>query len=305
LALAGVLGARATPSTAHGTEPTIQRPSWPQRTVTRSPAPGRPPEAGGAVESPASSSAPTLARDVEDPVDGPRTWKHSGFVLDAEAGLLGCLGGVCQGSGGHATQAGPRVGGFLGGNVGGVLEIGLQGAWGRVSPQPAADATVLDLYGIDPAGIQPALQAAADAGVPVDLSLLRVNEARMSSVQAGLGLRVHFVRRGRIDPWVGSGIGYELTRARYRTPLGDAELDFHGLGVPMQGGLQVFLTRHLAVGADFEYRWTRFAAGRVEVPGLEAAFAVSALEREGHGAEGLGDRLPRFWTAGVSARVLL
>ncbi len=293
----------------------IQRPQKVARTVTTS-APTAPvtAAAGGAAvaaavaapESASSGVAPEEASvsreaDVVD-AQSPREWKHSGFVLDAKVGMLGCMRTIC--ASGHGADPGLRVGGFLGGNVGGILEVGVQGAWGRLRPNVGAGTNVLDLYGVDTAAVQAAVNAGT-AGLAEDLdtSLLSVQGAELESIQAGFGLRVHFVPRGRFDLYAGSGVGYELFRTKYDTPGGEALLDFHGLGIPVQGGLSVFLTKRLALGADFEYRWTHFGLGTLQHPAQDVALPLSALERAGFGAENIGSQLPRFWTAGVTARL--
>jgi hypothetical protein len=229
--------------------------------------------------------------------------------MDAKFGMLGCLRTICSGTQGHGADPGVRVGGFLGGNVGGVLEVGVQGAWGRLRPDVGPDRNVLDLYGIDTAALQHEIDQqtggmAEQLGLEgLDLGQLAVHDAKLQSIQAGLGLRLHVVPRGRFDAYVGSGIGYELFRADYTTPSGPVRIDFHGLGVPVQGGLSVFLTRRLALGADFEYRWTHFGVGNLQHPARDVAVPLSVLADRGYGADRIGDQLPRFWTAGVTARL--
>lgn len=302
--------------------PELQRPTHVARTVngetsppSRTPpsaSPSTPPSASPSTSpgaAPADATVATRPVDLEDGPQTPRDWKHSGFILDGKIGMLGCLRSICSGAGGHAADPGVRVGGFLGGNVGGILEVGVQGAWGRLRADVSPDRNVLDLYGIDTAALQREIDqhagGMADAlGLDaLDLDELAVRDAKLQSVQAGVGLRLHFVPRGRVDAWVGSGIGYELFRADYRTPSGDVRVDFHGLGVPAQAGLNVFLTRRLAIGADFEYRWTHFGVGNLQHPARDVAVPLSLLAERGYGAQNIDQRLPRFWTAGLSARL--
>jgi opacity protein-like surface antigen len=163
---------------------------------------------------------------------------------------------------------------------------------------------MLDLYGIDSAALQERIDR-EDAGMAdeLDLGQLAVREARLQSVSAGVGLRLHFVPRGRFDAWVGSGVGYELFRADYRTLAGDVRVDFHGIGLPAQGGLSVFLTRRFAVGADFEYRWTHFGVGRLQHAAGDVTLPLSVIAEQGPGGADVSAQLPSFWTAGVTARL--
>jgi hypothetical protein len=298
-------------SAAEGVE--IQRPQRVARTVkvahaAEDIAPIAAPVSRSSSLAPADTTLARPSADEPEQVDPPREWKHSGFVIDAKVGMLGCLRSICAGSNGHAADPGVRLGGFVGGNIGGVLELGVQGAWGRLRPDVAPGKNALDLYGIDAAAVQEAMDEhtggmAAENGL--DLGLLEVEKAQLQSIQAGLGLRIHFVRRGRVDAYVGSGIGYESFRADYQTPTGDTRLTFHGLGVPAQAGLSVYLTKRLALGADFEYRWTHFGVGQLQHPEQEAVLPLSILDRYGHGANEIGKQLPHFWTAGVTARLRL
>lgn len=42
----------------------------------------------------------------------------------------------------------------------------------------------------------------------LNLDALVLERARLDTAQAGLNARVHFVRRGVVDPYIGAGMGY-------------------------------------------------------------------------------------------------
>jgi hypothetical protein len=220
---------------------------------------------------------------------------HNGFTVDVRGGAVGCTGQICKS--GQSASPGGQVAGFLGGNIRGWVDIGLQGSWGALRPD-VADTSVLDIYGIDASAVEEEL--AAVTGSATDMSGLTVSSGKVNMASVGPALRLHFVPRGRMLAYVGSGIGYQLYRSRYVTALGDAELSFHGLGVPVQAGLGVHVVRHFAFVAEFDYTWTRYIVANVDTP-VESMVAPMSLLQNVTDVD-LQSRLPKFWGVTFGAR---
>ncbi len=237
-----------------------------------------------------------LARDG-GPARG-KTIVHKGFVLQPYVGTVGCTRSVCAGNLG--ADPGVAVGGFLGGNVAGWFEVGLRGGWGRLRADIAPGQDILALYGIDAGAL--AQQVTAATGVPLSLNhaAMTVTRTTLSTADGALALRLHLVPRGRVAAYVGSGVGYQLFRGRFDTQGGPARLDFHGLQVPVEGGLAVYVVPHLAVGARFDYRLTYYLAAALDHPALAGAVPMSALEQAT--STDLDKTLPHFWTVAATVR---
>lgn len=229
---------------------------------------------------------------------------HRGFVFAPELGTIGCTRNVCAGSQGHDAMPGFTAGGFLGGNIGGIFEIGLAGHWGQLNAQVGDDANALGLYGINRGDIP-----SEAAAVGFDYDDYQTSSARLTDARVGAAVRLHFIPRGRVAAYVGSGFGYHLFRGDYTTRSGPARLAFHGLDIPAQAGIAVYINRRIAVGAKFDYLWTYFAAVNARHPssapdGMVAPLGVveQQLERRD---KSLTDNLPQFWTATLGFRVTL
>lgn len=274
------------------------------------------PPAGPSI---APEAGPRSAQDDDDPaLDGTPSpdaalaeastaksserYPHRGIVGDLRVGTLGCIGPMCRDER-HAVSPGVRVGGFFGGNIRGWVELGIAGGWGTMKPGITPGTNALLLYGLDPAVLQQALFAQAAGLLNVDLAGLAVSEAQMRSVQAGPRLRIHLRPRGRVGAFVGTGAGYHLLRNRYETGLGPLGLDFHGVEVPVEANLSVYVRPHLAVGVQFDYMWTWYGLAVLDHPQQRVALPMRVLQAAGEqqGVDLRGE-LPQLWTVGLALR---
>lgn len=260
----------AEPATA---APTAAAPATAPSKPKPKPATGAKSEAKWAPEPDVDPDAePTWGTGIAKEAESPRDrFKHRGFVLDVNGGVLGCSGGMC-GSGRHNTAPGGRVGGFIGGNLFGVVELGLLGGWGRMQTD-VAQSNVLDLYGIDSGAAEP---LAEELGI--DLATLGVDDAQMQTANVAPVMRLHFPRKGRVGAYAGAGVGYSLLRTKYQGPTDNFRVDFHGIDVPIHGGLMVYVLPRLAVGAQFEYRWSRFLGVVIDHPERTAGAPLRTLQ---------------------------
>jgi len=230
---------------------------------------------------------------------------HSGLTLEARVGTLGCTGPICRGSSAHDASPGARVDGFVGWNVDGLIEIGLTGGWGRPRPSVTQGQNAITLYGIEPADLELALTE-TDSSLDLGLDDLAVRETTINTAHACVGLRVHLVRRGRAIAFVGSGIGYSLFGARYVTDGGEVGLDFHGFVLPIEAGLGVHITRHLALVAQGSYLRARYVTVALDLPNERIVVPVAALDEADTDSDiAFGRSLPRFWTATLALRARL
>lgn len=230
---------------------------------------------------------------------------HRGLILEGKLGTVGCTGTICRHGSAHDASPGLRVDGFLGGNIAGFFEVGVQGGWGKPRAAVAPGQNVLSLYGVDPTVLGVAL-AEVDRGLAAQLPRLVVREAETTTAQVGPSLRLHLVPRGRLIAFLGTGIGYNLFRARYTTDGGDVRLDFHGLVVPVEGGLGVHLTRHLAIATEGSYLWTRYGLVVLDHSAEHTVVPLSSVEAAASGAGvDLVRDLPRFWTVTFALRARL
>ncbi|MEM6996225.1 MAG: hypothetical protein AAF721_37305 [Myxococcota bacterium] len=270
-------------------------------TVTSSKAPpSRAPAPQPVAAAPSSEIA--LAEQAE-PEPDPR-FAHRGFVVDANVGVLGCLATTCARR--HAARPGVHVGGFLGGNIRGWVSIGLGGGWGTVRPQTQAGTDALGLYGLDATALMADVDVPEGYAAPMGLDLFAVRRAQIRAVQAGPLVRVHFIPRGRMTAWVGSGAHYNFVSSEYDTAVGPLQVQLHGLAIPIEAGLGVYLAEHVALTAQFDYLWSWYALTRIVAPTQDLMVPVSMLDDAGReqGAEFAGG-LPHFWSAsfGVRARI--
>ncbi|MCA9712302.1 MAG: hypothetical protein KDK70_41080, partial [Myxococcales bacterium] len=223
-------------------------------------------------------------------------------VADLRIGTLGCIGSMCR-SGRHDVSPGVRVSGFLGGNIRGWVELGLAGGWGTLKPGITPGTNVLLLYGLDPAVLQQALFAQAAGLVNIDFAGLAVSDASMRATQAGPRLRIHLRPRGRVGAFVGSGVGYNLLRTRYETGLGTVGLDFHGVEVPVEANLSVYVVPRVAVGVQFDYMWTWYGLTVFDHPQQRAAMPLGVLQAAAQQQQvDLRGELPQLWTVGLAVR---
>lgn len=266
---------------------------------------------------PATSPAPTPAPRLDEPVadeaivpdaalvssskPAHERFPHRGLVADARIGALGCVGGLCRGA--HDVSPGMRVGGFLGGNVRGWFELGVGGGWGTLVSKVAPGTNALVLYGLDPGILQQALLAQAAGLINVDLAGLAVQDDQLRAAQVGPSVRVHLRPRGRVGAFVGTGVGYNVLRARYQTALGKVGLDFHGIDVPLEANLSVYVHEHVAVGVQLDYMWTWYGVAVLDHPQQRLVMPVGLLQAAARqqGVD-LRGQLPQLWTLGLALR---
>ncbi|MEX1363096.1 MAG: hypothetical protein AB1Z98_08215 [Nannocystaceae bacterium] len=296
---AGMIGPVQPPPRAAAQPPSIAQPT---AATAPSPAATSPAPAATAVSTPkAAPASPDAA--LAEPSTPPRVpIPHRGAVADLRVGTLGCIGGFCR-SGGHDVSPGLRLGGFIGGNVRGWFEAGLGGSWGTMQPNITPGTNALVLYGLDPYVLQQLLAAQSAGLLAVDLAGLAVQDAQLRAAQVGPALRIHLIPRGRVHAFVGSGVGYNLLRARYQTPIGDTRLDFHGINVPVEANVGAYVLPNVALGVQFDYMWTWYGAAVLDHPQQRLALPVSVLQAAGEqqGADFRG-QLPQMWSVGLALR---
>jgi hypothetical protein len=247
------------------------------------------PRAAGAESSAAGMTA--LRKESEKPKP---VFEHRGFVMQALLGTMGCTRDLCARR--HGATPGLHVGGFIGGNIAGFVELGAAGDWGRLETSLEDGTSGTELFGIDPIAL----------GAPASLGsgMLDVRSARLSSASAGPHLRVHFIPRGRVTAFVGSGARYQLFRGDYDTASGKTRLDFHGLQVPIEGGVTVHVVQHVSLGLGFTYQWTHYLGLVLDTPSDRIAMPLSILQEqmESFGRDLRGE-LPQFWTVDAAVRL--
>ena len=110
--------------------------------------------------------------------------------------------------------------------------------------------------------------------------------------------------RGRVGAFIGSGVGYNLLRTRYQTGVGPVGLDFHGVEVPVEANLSVYVLERLAIGVQFDYMWTWYGLARTgSPPSSAAAVPMSVLQAAAQQQSvDLRGELPQLWTLGLAIR---
>lgn len=281
------------------TAPTSSR--APASTVTPAPAPKPPtpaavkPERGPQPRPEQAESDAPITLDSErergeDAKSSDEKFQHKGTAFDLRLGSIGCTREVCKN---HKGKPGIRVDGFFGRNIAGIVDVGVGGGWGNMRSSVPSGSDGLLLFGIDSSAIP---QEARDM---LNLDALVVERARLDTVQAGLNVRIHFVRQGVVDPYIGAGMGYSLFRGRYDTAEGRTRIAFHGLGFPLQAGFVAWVHKNIAIGAQFDYIVTWY--GGLTIRGAAGNFAapLGRVRDEAKKADVSppGD-LPHYWTAG-------
>ena len=285
------------PPTAQPPPPTPE-PAPP--TVGPAPAPTIPPE----------GLDPTLASDDGKPTAGSLhrrrdedvKFPHRGFVADVGVGPIGCVRGMCDGDR-HAISTGVRTFGFIGGNIRGWVELGLGGGFGAMRSKATPGTNALLMYGLDPGLLQQALNAAAAGVLNIDLAGLATNRVRMQTAQVGPMARIHFVPKGRMLAWAGTGLTYNLVRNKYDTVSGNVRLDFHGLAVPIEAAIGVHVHDNIAIAAQFDYLWTWYGLAVLDHPQQKQAIPVAVMQEAAQlqGVD-LRGQLPQFWSVGIGLR---
>ncbi len=270
--------------------PPTSSPAPPSPNRPPPPAPADPalvaPSIGGDEPEAPAKSGPTvedlerLERErVQQERKSPKKWRHGGLIVDLSLGTAFCTRQFCRSSSGHDAAPGLALGGFFGGNVLGVLEVGLAVGWNTLRPRNVAGRNAIDLYGLDPVLLQQVI--AEQIGVPqvdLDFSTLNVTSASSRAFNVGPSLRVHFIRKGRGIAYAGAGLHYQLWRNRYETTGGAARLDFHGISAPFHIGGGAFVHPNIAVVGEFTYALTYFVVGGVDHPNLSSVAPLSIIE---------------------------
>jgi hypothetical protein len=223
-------------------------------------------------------------------------------VLEAQIGALGCTRSVCSDADRHGATPGVRLSGFLGGNLRGIVELGLAGGWGTLTADVAPGANALELFGVDPQVLEQVIEDRTGQALAVDLTGLTVTGARLRAAQVGPALRIHLIPRGRATAWLGTGVGYHLWRGDYDTTDGPTRLDVHGIVVPIEAGAGAWLTKRLALAAVGHYGWTWHGLFVLDHPEARAAAPVRTVDDALDGRARLQDQLPHTWTVSAGLR---
>lgn len=234
----------------------------------------------------------------------PKKWRHGGLIVDLQIGTGFCFRQFCRQESGHHAAPGFTIGGFFGGNVLGILEVGVEAGWSTLRPRGVEGRNAVTLYGLDPALLQKVI--ADQVGVEnlqVDFSTLNVTSATSRAFNVGPTLRIHFIRKGRGLAYVGAGAHYQLWRNRYSTPSGDLRLDFHGITAPLKLGGGAYVHKNIALVGEFTYSLAFFVLGGVKHPYFSGVAPLSAIEGQASAAGSrLAAGLPHFWTLALNLR---
>jgi hypothetical protein len=269
------------------------------------------PSIDGADPAAAPTPAPTVAdlealeqKRAQEERKNPKKWRHAGLVFDLQIGTAGCFRSFCRGDTGHRAAPGLHVGGFFGGNILGILELGLEAGFDTFRPRDVAGRNAVQIYGLDPERLEQEISNQM-GGIPieVDFSSLTVTGAKSRAVNAGPSIRIHFIRKGRGLAYVGTGLHYQLWRNRYTTAGGDLRLDFHGISAPFRVGGGAFVHPNIAIVGEFTYTAAYYVLGGVNHPQLSAVAPLSLVESTAVDAgASLMKGLPHFWKFGVNLR---
>ncbi len=210
----------------------------------------------------------------------PKKWRHNGLVVDFQLGTAGCFRAICRSSEtGHQAGPGVHVGGFLGGNLLGLVEFGLEAGWNTLRTRGAAGQNALSLYGIDPVMLQQQIAERQPLTViEADFSQLIVDTARSRAFNIGPSLRIHFLRKGRGLAYIGSGLHYQMWRTRYETLDGPLRLDFHGLSAPFKIGGGAYVHPNIAVTGEFTYTAAFYVLAGVNHPEAAAVAPLAVVD---------------------------
>ncbi|MGB1015096.1 MAG: hypothetical protein ACPG4T_13255 [Nannocystaceae bacterium] len=260
-----------------------------------------------AAEGPAEDKPAASEKAETEPADKPKKskkFRHRGTILEFKIGAAGCFKRICKSQGYHYAKPGLSLGGFLGGNIFGFLDLGLEVMWGAMTPRAYSGRNAVDMFGIDSLRLQQLLEENAEfIGTGFRVDSLLVGSAKMRVLNVGPALRVHVIPRGRISAYVGTALDYQRWRNKYVTVSGPLNLDFHGLALPILGGVGFYPHPNVAVG--FEFRWV-YSAHLVVVakhPELHTGAPVALIDMAGRD-EGIevSSGLPTFWHANASLR---
>jgi hypothetical protein len=232
--------------------------------------------------------------------------EHRGLVVDLATGVLGCTRAMCAGSTGHDSSPGVFASGFFGGNVGGIVEVGLLGGWGQLQAHAGNGANPLTMWGLSPDLLSEGLSVrSGDAGGGTSdlLQQMHTQDVALTTFHAAPALRIHFVPRGRVIAFAGAAAGYGGLAGAYGTDLGRLRLRAHGVVVPAEAGLGVHLTKNIALVARFDYLWMKYLLLGFEHSLQSGVVPVSMASK--YSTVDLDDALPDFWAVTVGLRVRL
>lgn len=298
--------AKPAPAQPADAAPTPTPTPTPEASAQAKPEPAQPPPpTPRAAAAPSSSEAAgDVAIKKESKPNKKKKLAHRGLSLGANIGTQGCLRSLC-GSGSHNASPGVRLDGFIGGNIRGFVELGVDGGWGTMGAQVEEGTNVLNLYGVNPVQLQ---QMAALLGRPLDFNVfaLGVNDTQLRMARVGPKLRIHFIPRGRVLAYIGTGVGYSRFRAKYKTNGGDVRVDLHGLDVPIEIGGGAQITKHFGVTAQFNYFWTKYPIATLDHPDQSLTLPVRVLDEVAAMQGGnVSNGLPQYWSVTLGARFRL
>ncbi len=277
--------------------------------VAPTPEPQAQPE-GPAPEQPPTNrpkpedTPPETDEDTTKPKKKRKVFKHRGLIGEFKIGAAGCFKRICKGQGGHYAKPGLSLGGFLGGNIFGFADFGLEVQWATMGPRAYSGRNVVDLYGIDSGRLQELLvENASYIGTDFDVASLVLGTAKMRVLNVGPAVRLHVVPRGRVSAYVGTAFDYQLWRNKYETVGGPLRLDFHGIGIPLLGGLGFYPHPNVAVGFEFRWVYSYHVVIAAKHPDLNAGAPIGLIDMAGRD-EGIevSSGLPTFWHAVASVR---
>ena len=276
---------------------------------TSSPAPPSRLPKPAARREPAPKRPELVATSQETEPEPKQRIAHRGFILDAAAGTLGCTRAICAGRGGYDAAPGVFASGFIGGNIGGFVELGIKGGWGRMRSRAESGEHAVSYWGVAPGELEHELRTHSEAvgSATVDtLAHARSHDIALSAFHAAPVLRIHFAPRGRAIVFAGAGAGYGGLRSDHRTDRGPLHLSAHGLAVPIEGGLGVHITPHLAVVARFDYLWMHYLLLAIDDRSDTMILPTSMMDKLTGTRQGSTQAsLPHFWTVSLGLRLRL
>lgn len=252
--------------------------------------------------------APATSNTAEPPIGETKKKKrlppHEGFIFAPRFGLHHCVGKICSAER-HRATAGPRVDLFLGRNIGGIFDVGINAGWGMFFAPHPTKTNALTLYGVD-LDRYDAFARLAGPLFRFDARELKVQYARLATARVGAHFRVHFNPRGRFVGYVGVGIGYSLFRGKYLTPPGIVRVDFHGFDIPIDAGAAFHVHKRVALGVEGSYVWANYLVATITHPAQKAVAPLSLLQASIMRQDTqLKQDLPKVWSVGFVVRIRL
>lgn len=108
------------------------------------------------------------------------------------------------------------------------------------------------------------------------------------SVRFGAGLQLHLAPRRRLDPWVGAGVALEFLTVEAAVDLDgdgggdeDRELQYAGISLPLQAGLDLALSPRLRIGPYVLLSPGQYTSVRARAPDVSGV-RVRIEERATH-----------------------